>query len=737
MGLIKCPDCGKMISERVDACPFCGCPSKFFDNSVKKEEKEIPDSSSKLKDITFKFKNAVITYPGGSEKYAEILGEFFFHASVLYTKYLNAYHESDLDKIMGRLKLQAEKDIDNTIEAIVKDLYSRNIRITAEEFKNRYDKKYNMDFASKLKPIEKAISEVQDEKYYRQQQREAEKMSRGRWQGGGFGVSGAVKGAVTAGLMNMASDSLHSFGDASRANRDQDIINRKLSGIAKSSEYEKIYANAMWSSILDIGQAFLEELMRHKLLVSDLPCNYKEANSVFTTTMEYESDEDKRFAGIIESIGLYPFEKSFYNPIFEQLHESDCDFYEFISFWHIKSYLGDIESDYQKKKEEEKRRIAEKENFESQFGLVGFNYEDKSGLNYKLIRKKIHDQAKLSQELELPTDAVEFLVSCSKEERFPYCEYQDWLPAESDLFDFFFALKLDGVLFKKNLTNIFWLYGYPTKESATENDFISPTEAQKSQLEMNSGALLLYNDNSMFSNGKSGIALTEKKLYNLKTQEKICSNDIRNIVFYKNILDKYVLSFKGQSDKIDFTIPDSSKYYISDREVNHLICMLSILLVRYAGNSYLWNDKMMVDKQCIQEVTAIAGLPAFDDACTNVDKQECSQCGKLIGKNVMFCNFCGATATKGKEVGEKNYSETLRLQQSNQAIQMEKTNRTICSKCGKIISKSVRFCNFCGNPALQISNENAINNEFVVCNSCGKSVNNKIKFCVYCGNKME
>ena len=30
MALLKCPDCGKMVSPRVENCPFCGCPSKFF-----------------------------------------------------------------------------------------------------------------------------------------------------------------------------------------------------------------------------------------------------------------------------------------------------------------------------------------------------------------------------------------------------------------------------------------------------------------------------------------------------------------------------------------------------------------------------------------------------------------------------------------------------------------------------------------------------------------------------------
>ena len=30
MGLIKCPDCGNMVSERAEMCPSCGCPASVF-----------------------------------------------------------------------------------------------------------------------------------------------------------------------------------------------------------------------------------------------------------------------------------------------------------------------------------------------------------------------------------------------------------------------------------------------------------------------------------------------------------------------------------------------------------------------------------------------------------------------------------------------------------------------------------------------------------------------------------
>lgn len=31
MALVKCPDCGKMVSARAEACPDCGCPAEYFE----------------------------------------------------------------------------------------------------------------------------------------------------------------------------------------------------------------------------------------------------------------------------------------------------------------------------------------------------------------------------------------------------------------------------------------------------------------------------------------------------------------------------------------------------------------------------------------------------------------------------------------------------------------------------------------------------------------------------------
>ena len=38
MALIKCPECGKSISDKAEKCPHCGIPSEYFPKNGQKVE---------------------------------------------------------------------------------------------------------------------------------------------------------------------------------------------------------------------------------------------------------------------------------------------------------------------------------------------------------------------------------------------------------------------------------------------------------------------------------------------------------------------------------------------------------------------------------------------------------------------------------------------------------------------------------------------------------------------------
>ena len=41
MALINCPECGKQISDKAEACPYCGLPSSYFVINKKEEASSV------------------------------------------------------------------------------------------------------------------------------------------------------------------------------------------------------------------------------------------------------------------------------------------------------------------------------------------------------------------------------------------------------------------------------------------------------------------------------------------------------------------------------------------------------------------------------------------------------------------------------------------------------------------------------------------------------------------------
>lgn len=69
---------------------------------------------------------------------------------------------------------------------------------------------YLQQIWGELGELEIIFEEILQNQKMSKEEREQRKASRGRWEGGGFGVGGALKGAATAGVMNATSGLLHS-----------------------------------------------------------------------------------------------------------------------------------------------------------------------------------------------------------------------------------------------------------------------------------------------------------------------------------------------------------------------------------------------------------------------------------------------------------------------------------------------------------------------------------------------
>lgn len=88
--------------------------------------------------------------------------------------------------------------------------------------------------------------------------RQMKKASRGHWEGGGFGVSGAIKGAVTAGAMNAVGNAWHGIGDLISSGIDNHFIKKQKKEYLDSKDWIQIF----FAGIVDDINAIFEEVYR-------------------------------------------------------------------------------------------------------------------------------------------------------------------------------------------------------------------------------------------------------------------------------------------------------------------------------------------------------------------------------------------------------------------------------------------------------------------------------------------
>ena len=85
--------------------------------------------------------------------------------------------------------------------------------------------------------------------------RNIQRSSRSRWQGGGFGLGGAIKGSITAGLLNAGTGVIRGIGDSFTDAKDMENVYKKKKELFSNFDYKKIVADAVYNADIRVGYA--------------------------------------------------------------------------------------------------------------------------------------------------------------------------------------------------------------------------------------------------------------------------------------------------------------------------------------------------------------------------------------------------------------------------------------------------------------------------------------------------
>ena len=220
--------------------------------------------------------------------------------------------ETALDKMM-EVAIKGEQSL---IEYSCKTLFKHGVYdISPQLFKDKYFKRYFEIVENKsLSPIWDKLEEITTYQEELQDNLELRKASRGHWEGGGFGVGGAIKGAITASAMNAVGGIFHGIGDTIRSASNNSKINKLKEDIYKDTETVNRMCYAIFQNCSNVFYGLIDELTSHNI-ISNIEFKTQEAIAMNENAIKYAPNEQIKQELLIRSIFMAPYTISLYDTL--------------------------------------------------------------------------------------------------------------------------------------------------------------------------------------------------------------------------------------------------------------------------------------------------------------------------------------------------------------------------------------------------------------------------------------
>lgn len=434
------------LKERVEEeALFCGyefdkVPElvKFY-NAVEKiieeSNKNLPAESGKK----FEFLNYDITISEVQIVYNEILKAYRDEAKEQVHKLKERYlAASNLDTVAKEIENWGTELLTETAEKMLDSLgqqkiYTIDINILNEKYSAWIDfdtwRTALEEFAEKC--VECVYSEEQMKVY-----REQRKNYRGRFVGGGFGISGAIKGSMKAGALNMATGAAHSvINTIGNMNSDAKIrANKKR--LYERSDTINALCEALYTSVLSIHTVFTRIIWEETHVYIGKPdkIDVDKANAINNSIKAGRYQGDIRRA-LAESLCLNVYNEDTYVMAIQYYGDTNGAIAQMAEFFMIDinkikekmviEFLRDMQYDLISLKtpkdmvswEERRRKIKEKEEwlgYKSKYFTEAYEFIEKEMLiadaYFRIANGKIYSTAEEANAVKLDLSMIYEIV---------------------------------------------------------------------------------------------------------------------------------------------------------------------------------------------------------------------------------------------------------------------------------------------------------------------------------------
>lgn len=339
MALVKCVDCGNLVSERASACVKCGCPIEFI---LKGKERchgcgrLVNSNDTVCLNCGYPIMNRKnVTVPPKRGEAAQITKKdvgLYYHGYLLKFN-TDAIGQNYIRGIFAKLANESAKEFLSEYKVNVQNyaqMKSAGIQLAQQKIEEGLAKAasfagehfFTADVSAEVLRasgaeyinLEQYIEpllyqfDILDESMQKAEQKSAARKNRGiRWNGGGFGLAGAIKGVAMAGMLNLGAGALRAIKNGTLDGLDRAKINRMKEDIYQNPYYVDILVEGVRQAVYGIVYPFIMELNKRDAVSYGLAGDEKQSGQILgRIKTQYESGDinvknaDGQIIGLIE-----------------------------------------------------------------------------------------------------------------------------------------------------------------------------------------------------------------------------------------------------------------------------------------------------------------------------------------------------------------------------------------------------------------------------------------------------
>ena len=760
---------------------------KYHDNTksnfdvIQDSERETDDHDNGLTHVVFRL---------GDNKYISVSKSNLFYAPIntdsnkkieeLYNSFrIFITDVNDLKGLTDTASDEADRNISKLMEYYVKKLVSLGIfEYDIKNFADECGSDVLLSNSNAFASIMSQIEDVSDYADHLSYKRNVERASRSQWQGGGFGLGGAIKGAITAGALNAATGAFRSVGDSMTDAGDRDSIKSKYESIVNSTNKNALLQD-FYRCLLYTRKAFFSILHRR---------TGWDANGILQTRYEEYGAKLKNIDMISDPATK---EQVFFEVLSESPFNQDAIKYAFTNYERYGLNIGDL-FHYVQRVNPDACRAWMKNDFSNKIlSYVMHSRGDKriqslvnAGVSFKLIDKdfniinnefgptiilymimsEINDAGYNIFNIEslirdasysemegllnsLRTIGSKYHVISDEEIKRsisllgtadsyePFVAFKGKIDKQLDINCVVNKVQCDSILEAKLLKQEWDIYDsiYKIRKSYADYDSSEMEEVIKKMTDNNFKSKHILQMVDGLKNRKSVLESHEIRPEYVKRQQVI--QKLRDKADGKFV----VYGTDGFLEKAERVF---NLGHITKREGEFYPCV-----IYDASDSSSFKGFVITDNYFYNYNPFLIGAGEKEVALSDVKYTE------IKGKNRVF-HYKNGNTEKLKIIDKDEliigilsdvygWSETG-ASNNNKMQNGEKNALVFCPNCNKAIKSDSKFCIYCGNKIADdkqvekavspvASDGNIIER---VCFKCGKTVPHDVRFCVFCGNKM-